>query len=84
MATFAERAIWCRKNRELSQKQVSEKINVPQTTISAYERGVNDPKLSVVIAMADIYGVSLDFLTGRSNETSTPDGGFIRLGKTEH
>jgi len=84
MTTFSERARWCRNNSGFSQAKAAEMTGIPQTNISAYERGVNEPKLSALVSMANAYGVSLEFLTGRSDETATPDGGFIRLGNTEH
>ena len=75
MSAFRKLTMCCRKNRGLSQAEASKITGIPQTTISAYERGVNDPKLSAFEAMADAYGVSLDFLTGRTDETTTDDGG---------
>ena len=57
-----------RKERGLSQKNVAEALNVSQALLSHYEKGVRECGLDFVVKAADFYGVSCDYLLGR-----TPD-----------
>ena len=50
------------------QKDVAASIGVPLRTYQRYERGESEPQLSTLIRIADFYGVSLDYLAGRSDE----------------
>jgi len=38
-----------------------------QTGYSKYETGENDPSTQVLIALANFYGVSVDYLLGRTD-----------------
>lgn len=55
-----------RKERNLSQSALGLKIGVSQKAIDYWERGVNEPKASYIIKLADFFGVSADFLLGRT------------------
>lgn len=55
-----------RKERNLSQAALGLKIGVSQKAIDYWERGVNEPKASCIIKLADFFGVSADFLLGRT------------------
>jgi transcriptional regulator with XRE-family HTH domain len=51
-----------RQEKNWSQAQLGEKMGIHQKQISAYERGRNIPSTEVLIKIADIFDVSLDFL----------------------
>lgn len=53
----------------LSQREVSEKLNIPQTTLFSYETDTNEPNIQTLIKLADFYHVSLDELVGREADT---------------
>ena len=55
-----------RAERRLTQAQVAEAVGVDTNTISAYENGVAWPNYETSWALADLYGVTLDELGGRS------------------
>lgn len=56
-----------REDRDLKQKELAELLKVHQTTYSDYELGrLNIPIASLHI-LADYYGVSMDYLLGRTN-----------------
>lgn len=42
-------------------------LNIPLTTYANYEQGVREPSLSTLNALCDVYGVSSDYLLGRSD-----------------
>ena len=56
-----------REDKDLKQKDISELLNIHQTTYSDYELGrLNIPVASLHI-LADFYHVSIDYLLGRTN-----------------
>ena len=57
-----------REDSDLSQKQIAEYLGIAQTVYSRYERGYQTIPLEHLIALADYYHVSLDFLTGRTRK----------------
>ena len=46
---------------------VSELCGLERGAVRRYERGEREPTVEAIIALADYYEVSLDYLTGRSN-----------------
>ncbi len=56
-----------RKDKKMSQQALAEKIGVSQKAIDYWERGVNEPKATYIVKLADFFGVSADFLLGRDN-----------------
>lgn len=63
---FINRLKDLREDRDLFQEDIAKILNVGQTTYSAWERGVNEPSITVLITLADFYNVSLDYLVGRT------------------
>lgn len=57
-----------REDSDLSQKQIADYLGIAQTVYSRYERGYQTIPLEHLIALADYYHVSLDFLTGRTRK----------------
>ena len=55
-----------RKEKGLSQKQVAADLGVSQALLSHYEKGIRECGLDFVIKVADYYGVSTDYLLGRT------------------
>ena len=54
-----------REKKGLSQQELGEIIGVTQQSVYAWERGDAMPKLSTAVALAEFYGVSIDFILGR-------------------
>ena len=65
-----------RKERKLSQKQAAEDLGVSQGLLSHYEKGKRECGLDFLVRAADYYGVSCDYLLGRSPE---PGGQTINV-----
>ena len=57
-----------RRERNLSQREAAAKLGVSQALLSHYENDAREPKFDFVIRACDYYGVSADFLLGRSDE----------------
>lgn len=54
-----------RIDHDLSQKEIAEILGMSQTGYSKYETGENDIPTSILIALADYYDTSVDYLLGR-------------------
>ena len=67
MNEFPERLRKLREERKpiKSMAVVSELCGLEKGTVRRYERGERTPTVDALIALADYYGVSLDYLTGR-------------------
>lgn len=57
-----------RKERGTSQKQASADLQISQALLSHYEKGIRECGLDFVVRAADYYGVSCDYLLGRTAE----------------
>ena len=57
-----------REDRDLKQETLAEMLGVRQTTYSKYELGKINVPVEMLIKLADFYGVTLDYLVGRSDE----------------
>ncbi len=55
-----------RKERHITQIKMAMDLNMSQNTISRYERGEREPGISELIAIADYFHVSVDYLIGRT------------------
>lgn len=63
--TFAEHLLQLRKERGLKQPELVEQLGISLRAYQYYERGEREPQLSVLIALADFYNISLDELACR-------------------
>lgn len=59
-----------RKERGITQKQAAQDLGISQAQLSHYEKGIRECSLAFVVQVADYYGVSCDYLLGRSAERS--------------
>ena len=57
-----------RKSQGLMQKELAEMLQVAQNTLSTWELGKYDPSIKALNQMADIFGVSVDYILGRTDE----------------
>ena len=53
-----------REQKRLNQEGLALMLNVSQSTVSAYEIGERTPDLTTLIAIAEFFNVSLDYLVG--------------------
>ena len=56
-----------REDADLTQPKLRDAINVPQRTYAYYESGQRMIPPSVLCALADFYGVSVDYILGRTD-----------------
>jgi len=56
-----------RNDKDMSQADVAKLLDMSQTGYSKYETGENDIPTRVLLKLADFYGVSVDYLLGRTD-----------------
>ena len=54
-----------RQKRNFTQKDVADHLNCSTVAYSRYENGTRQPSIEVLLKMADLFGVTVDFLLGR-------------------
>ena len=57
-----------REDRDFSQREVGEAINVPQRTYAYYESGERMIPPQVLCALAEFYNTSVDYMLGLTDE----------------
>lgn len=67
MSSFSERIIQLKVEQKLLQKDIAANIGLSLRAYQYYEKGQKEPTMSVLIALADYFDVSLDYLVGRSD-----------------
>ena len=67
MAKLNERIKLLRLERNVFQKDVAESCDIALRSFKYYESGERIPDANTLIALADYFDVSLDYLTGRSD-----------------
>lgn len=65
---FGLRLKQIRQKMNLKQWQVAEKLKMSNQTYSRYESGARKPTLDFILAFADEFNVSVDWLLGRTDE----------------
>ncbi|HBI64341.1 MAG TPA: transcriptional regulator [Clostridiales bacterium] len=63
---FSRTLALLRREKRISQRTAAGDLQVSQALLSHYENGLREPGLSFVVRAADYYGVSCDYLLGRS------------------
>lgn len=67
MADFAERIRTLRSERNMTQDALGKIVGVKRYSVYGYEKGNNFPEIPVLIALADYFNVSTDYLLGRTD-----------------
>lgn len=72
-----------RQEHDWTQAQLAEKLHVHQKQVSAYERGVNVPSTDILVKLAEIFDVTLDYLAfdahhGRAAKINIQDRELLR------
>ncbi len=65
MSILSERLLALRKKAEITQEEASERSGIHYRSYRRYESGEREPSASSLGALADLFGVSTDYLLGR-------------------
>lgn len=69
MLYFGRKLRKLRKDNNLTQKQLADKLEITKATVSAYETNAKYPSIEVLIKISNIFNVSSDYLLGLSEKT---------------
>lgn len=72
MANFSDVLTYLRKRSNMSQQQLADATRLTRSAVSMYETGKREPDFETLEIFADFFNVSMDTLTGRSNERTPP------------
>ena len=64
---FIKRMRDLREDSDKTQQQIAEVLGTSQTMYARYERGANEMPIRHLVKLCNYYGVSADYLLGRSD-----------------
>ena len=62
MKTFSEKLLELRRREGLSQEQLADRLGVTRQSVSKWESGAAAPELTKLVALSDLFSVSVDYL----------------------
>lgn len=69
MQKILSQRLWdCRKKGGYTQREVSIYCDVTERSYQGYELGTHEPKISILIRIAEFYKVSIDYLVGLTDD----------------
>lgn len=71
MSVLGKRLKYLRDKNNYSQKRVADSIGISNTQLSRYESGDRKPEPELITQFADFYGVTTDFLHGRTEDPNS-------------
>lgn len=78
MSIFSERLKELRSERNVSQKDVASAIELSLRGFQYYEADKKEPTLSKVVALAEYFDVSIDYLVGRTDNQAAHKTDYTR------
>ena len=66
-STFPERLVYLQTSRKLLKKDIASAVGISVMAYYRYEKGVRHPDLPLIIAFAEYFNVSLDYIAGLSD-----------------
>lgn len=79
MSVIAQRLRRARIRSGLKQTEVFDKVGINNKTLSGYENGVSEPDIETLNTLAQLYKVSVDYLTGRTENDQLPESETERI-----
>lgn len=76
MRCFGDILAELRHGRQLSQRALAGELKISQALLSCYENGSREPGLPFVCHACDYFGVSADYLLGRTEDATGRSAGF--------
>ena len=68
MDVFQERLRLVRKSKGMTQEEAANQLGISLRTYRRCETGEAEPGIFTVVAIANLYETSIDYLTGRTDE----------------
>lgn len=70
-----------RKEKGLTQKDIAEKLNISDNSVSKWERGINIPDISYLTFLAEIFNVTVNELLNGEYDYKKKDKDYLKLNK---
>lgn len=67
MASIGERILKLRKDLNLNQKELADKVGITEASLSRYENNLREPKAEIIAKISEVLGCSTDYLLGRTD-----------------
>lgn len=77
MQSFSNRLIALRKERDLTQAQLAQRVHLQRSTLSGYETEGKEPNFETLCILAEYFNVTTDYLLGVSSARTHNDAVFI-------
>lgn len=61
-----------RASKKMLQKDVAALLGIDRTTYAKYESGASEPNYETLLKLAEIFGVSTDYILGRDEKKPAP------------
>ena len=68
MVDFSQRLKQLRNEKHLTQAQVAKRVGVTASMVSSYETDIRLPSFEVMVRIADLFGVTVDYLLCREDK----------------
>ena len=75
---FGERLKLLRKDKDLTQQELGDMINVTKVSICCYEKGNRIPTIDTLLDLSNVFGVDANYLLGTDSLV------YIREGESEY
>ena len=72
-AIVARNIVTLRRKQDMTQLELAEKLNYTDKAVSKWERGESLPDIIILKAIADLFGVTLDYLVTLEHDDREPD-----------
>lgn len=69
---FSDRLIELIQSRGITRRELAQSVNVSERLLYYYVAGQKTPNMETLIALADFFNVSLDYLVGRTDDPTPP------------
>lgn len=80
---FGQRLKELREEKNLKQTDISEKLNITQTSYSYYEKEKRSPDYATLKKLADFFGVSMCYILGETDVRAIPIASNIETEPSE-
>lgn len=70
MSRFSDRFKQLRKEHDLTQQALADRLEISKSSVNMYERGEREPNFQTLEAIADLFNVDMDYLLGKSHVPS--------------
>ncbi len=67
VVNIGDRILSLRKELNLSQKELAEKIGITEASLSRYENNLREPRAEIIARMSKFFGCSSDYLLGQTD-----------------